>query len=435
MSLGESLDKRIAEAKEGGFQKLLFLFLRLNLNVIQHLIRDQAFRNATSLAYTSILSMVPLLTVSFAVIKAFLGSQEMADSVRQWMLGTLLTDSVSQVTEIIESLLERAQSGTVGLVGFIFLLGSSISLYLSVERSINQIWGVRPNRPLYRRLTTFYAVITLSPAMVGLGFITARWLQSGLADLPWGLSLSATMISWVMEALALAMMYKLLPHCPVKKRAALVGGILAAIALELLKWGFNLYISSIYQGSTQAKIYGSFALIPVFFLWIYLVWLVILAGVELSYLVQNHRSFLQKRATVSAQALPSGYLLSRIFFEISRRFQRQGGATQGQEIATQLQIPMNEVQPALKLLLRAQLLLPVEGERSGYLPSRPLKQIKLGQLYHACQKGYLPGDLPESPELSRLEAHLEEGLRLNKAHLELPITDLLEPLDTENSLD
>ncbi|MBU1432334.1 YihY family inner membrane protein, partial [Myxococcota bacterium] len=235
--LGGWLDRRLA-LSDNPISRRLLLFARLTVDVFHHLVLDQAPRNAAALAYTTILSMVPMLAVSFALIKAVVPSGDMAQSVRDWMLGTLLADSVAEVGGILESFLERAQSGAVGLVGFTFLLFSALSAFLSAERAVNQIWRVPATRPLHRRLVTFYAVVTLTPALIGLGFVAARWVQSGFSNLTFGLALSSTTITWTLEAMALALMYKLLPHTVVKKRAAITGGVLAAIALELLKWGF-----------------------------------------------------------------------------------------------------------------------------------------------------------------------------------------------------
>ncbi|MBU1433150.1 YihY/virulence factor BrkB family protein, partial [Myxococcota bacterium] len=240
-------------------------------------------------------------------------------------------------------------------------------------------------------------------------------------------------ITWTLEAMALALMYKLLPHTVVKKRAAITGGVLAAIALELLKWGFNLYIRSTYQGSVQSKIYGSFALIPLLFLWVYLLWIVVLAGVEVSYMIHNHRALstavLHRRADLIL-APPSSYLMSRIFFEVARRFQSRGGGIKPLELADELKIPVDEVLPAVHLLCRAEMLLLVSSIRGDenllVVPGRALDQVTLLDLERCCaEAGYRPGELPPSPPASHFEAALKAAKLSYEEALTVSIADLL----------
>ena len=141
---------------------------------------------------------------------------------------------------------------------------------------------------------TFYAIITLAPAMIGIGSISANWLLRELDATSLGVTLGS-LVSWSLVLSALTLMYKLLPNTHVSMRAAIAGALGASIALQLTRLGFNTYVSSIYSGSVSAKIYGAFALIPVFFLWIYIIWILILGGAMLSYFVQ-HRGVLMRRS-------------------------------------------------------------------------------------------------------------------------------------------
>src|SRR5690606_12593568 len=116
------------------------------------------------------------------------------------------------------------------------------------------------------RLTSYYAVITLAPALLGLGFFVTGWLQDRVGS-SLGVGFVGLVLGASLETLALTLMYKLLPHGHVRWRAAAIGGVMAGVGFELSRVLFNLYVGSIYTGSVPSRIYGSFALIPVFFLW------------------------------------------------------------------------------------------------------------------------------------------------------------------------
>lgn len=420
-----------SEAEARPRLKKLAAAAQTSLELVQQLVVDFAPRNAAALAYTTILAVVPVLAVSFALVKAFVPDQELAGTVRAWLLQTLFAENLGQVLDVIEGFLNRAQGGAVGIVGFVFLLVTALSTFLTIERTFNNIWRVPSSRPLYRRLVTFYAVITLAPALIGVGFAAARWIKGGLAHVPFGLTFSATVLPVALQVAAMTMMFKLMPHTAVQWRSALAGGTAAAVGFELSKWGFNTYIKVIYTGSVQAKIYGSFALIPVFFLWIYLSWLIVLTGVQLSYLVQNRQAL--TRALITRRGgrdlvLPTGYLVARVFFEVARHFRERGGGLPPREIAARLQIPLNEVQPAVQMLRRAQLVLSVESDDADVelVPSRPLDRIRLAELYERCESiGYQPGELPADPVALPLETHLGEVEQVKRAALERTVESFL----------
>jgi len=385
------------------------------LDIWDHLVVDRALQTSAALAFTTIVSLVPVLAVSFALFKAVVPSEEVAAKARNWLLSTFLADSVSDVVTVLEELLARAQGSAVGVVGFTVLLITSVSLFLSVEKAFNRIWRVPTTRPLHRRLTAFYAVITLTPALVGLGVVASRWMQSGLAAVPFGLALGATVLPWALEVIALSLMYKLMPHTAVRWRSALVGAVLAAIAFNLSKAGFNYYITVIYKASVSAQIYGSLALIPIFFLWVYLSWIIVLGGVELAYMVQHRhdlsRALLQRRGRrAGLPEAPTGYLVTRVFFEVARHFREQGGGVGPEQVAGTLQIPVEEVLPALNLLDRGQLTLQVDRQGSTYevVPARPLDRILVTDLYALAEgTGYRIGELPAGDAAQTLEQHLE----------------------------
>ena len=196
--------------------------------LLHQLLGERVLRTSASLAFTTILALVPLLAVSFAILRAFVPQGDVADAIRTWMLNTLLADSVSGVVTYIQQFLEETRSGALGLVGLSFLFVTSLALFLSVERAVNGIWRVGTSRPLYRRLITIYAVITLTPALIGLGSLGATWVLQSLEAMSLGLTLGGA-VSSLMVLFALILMYKLMPHTHVELRTALLGALWATL--------------------------------------------------------------------------------------------------------------------------------------------------------------------------------------------------------------
>lgn len=400
---------------------------RLLMNVWKQLVVDQALQSAAALAFTTLLALVPLLAVSFAVLRAVVPSEALGAQIREWMLNTLLADSINEIVPFIQDILGRASNGTVGLVGFSFLMVTSLSLLMSVEKAFNRVWRVSAQRPLYARLTAFYSVITLAPALVGLGFVVDNWIKSHLGTIG---STIGVVAPWLLEAMALTLMYKVLPHTRVMWRAAATGGLIAAVGFELTQWGFDIYVNSVFDGSVRARIYGGFGLIPIFCLWLYIIWIIILGGVEMSYLAQHYRAL--STAIIASRGrrkgivppAPTAYLVARVFIEIAERFSHHGGGLAPGEVAERLQIELDELQPALALLRDGDLLLKAEGaDGEQSVPARPLDQITLADLVRLVQTdGYDVGELPGGGEL---EQRMRAAKEASESALGVTVAELI----------
>lgn len=415
-----------AKAHDRRVLRKLIGFARLLLDLWRQLVVDQSLTTAASLAFTTLLSLVPVMAVTFAVFRAFTPSEEVSSKIGEWLLGTLLADSVSEVTNTLQEILERVRGDTLGLLGFLFLLITAVSLFMSVEQAFNRIWRVSASRPLLARLTSFYAVITLSPGLVALGYWANGYIKERLA---FGAGLVSAVAPWLLQVAALVVLYKLLPHARVRWRAALIGSIAAAFGFAVVQWGFDLYVGQVFSGSAAAALYGSLALIPVFFLWVYLVWIIVLAGAEVAYVAQNHRDLsaaVLARRGRTGLAAPTGYLIARVFFEIAGHFRARGGGLGARQIADRLQIEQDEVQPALKLLKDGGLVLMAESEDGEVgVPALPLDQIALSRLVALGEgDGYAPGQLKGGGAAQRLEAALLAARQAEDAALSIHVEQL-----------
>ncbi len=402
------------------------------LDIVQQLQLDASLRTAAALSFTTILALVPVFAVSFAIVQSFAPPEQISEEVRNMLVGSGLAESDAALLKVVDDFLSRVHGRAIGFVGFLFLLVTSTSLIMSVEQAFNRIWRVPRSRAFHRRLLTFYAVITLTPALAAGGVLAGRWARETIDNWPTLLAIGGTLVPWALATIVLTLIYKLLPHTSVRWRGALIGGVCAAIAFELGKWAFEGYVSAIWAGSVKSRIYGSMALLPVFFLLVYVSWIIILGGTELSYMVQHHgvlTAEVRQRRGRDVGVLPpppTSYLVTRVFADIALRFRTGGGGSSVEDIAAALQIRVDEALPAVALLHDGKLLLRV-GEEGEVVPARPLVQVLLSDLARVCETGgYVPGELPGGAQTSGLERQLEQAELRFQAVLNISIAELLD---------
>lgn len=252
------------------------------LTLLKHIGTELAQRNltqtASSLTFTSILAMVPLLTVVLSIFTAFPIFQDFQISLEEFLTSKLMPDAVSDnVMTHLNQFASKAASLTA--IGSIFLFVTSVMLISTIDKAFNDIWLVKEQRPLGHRILVYWAIVTLGPLVIGASLwasgMLARASLGYIHDLPLIASLVLTIVPIILTAIAFTALFVYVPNCRVRWRDALLGGLLTSIVLELLRTGFAFYITKF---PTYTLIYGAFATVPIFLFWVYLSWLVVLSG-------------------------------------------------------------------------------------------------------------------------------------------------------------
>jgi membrane protein len=243
---------------------------------------ERVVQVAGSLTFTTVLSVVPLLAVSFALVTRFPVFRTLHEALQQHLLRNLLPDDISRT--VLKHLGQfAANAGGLTLVGFLFVLGAALMLLLTVENALNRIWQVRKPRPILKRLLMYLLMLAFGPLVLGASLWATSHLVSASLGLIGQLPPSAAFVlnlgPVLLGTLALAGLFYFVPNARVRRRDALVGGLLASIAFELGKRGFTIYLLKV---PTYKAIYGGFAAVPVFLLWVYFSWLVTLCGALLA---------------------------------------------------------------------------------------------------------------------------------------------------------
>lgn len=361
-------------------------------------------KTASALTLGTLVALVPTFAVFFSIVQVLVPEDAIALRLREWLLNTFLAENVQDLSIYLEQFFAQTTRGALGLVGLSILLPTILSLVLSVEKAFNQLWRARKKRSLLRRIMTFYAVLSLSPACVVFAMLVGQRINIEPGAHIWGVGVD-NVLSFMLIVLALFSMYKLLPHRSVETRPALVSAVCVAVIFVILRLAFGLYVAIFASSSLVGKIYGTLAILPVLCLWIYLIWVLILAGVAACVYFQYPRllddrhtnlNHLRSQFTLNPAARWTIVMLSYI----AHHFKEVGGPMLIEEIASDLKLTVFDVEEVVEPGVEVGWLVYVEQPNGdAVLPARPLDELTFAELYDLKHKLTLPitsADVPES---------------------------------------
>jgi len=237
--------------------------------------------SASNLAFTTLIAIVPLLAIGFAIVSVFPVFGEVTEQVRAFATRTLLPEAADRVVAVYLSEF-AANAAQVSVIGLAVLLVTALVLVLTIEGAFDDIWRSGSVRRRVPRLAVYSMLVSVGPLLIGAGL----WLTSLLVSwsIGWFVYLDEfvltllSLVPFVLTIVAFGLLYYALPNQPVRAADAAIGGLVAGVLFELTKGAFGLYVTHI--GTYQA-IYGAFATVPIFLMWVYLSWLVVLMGAVL----------------------------------------------------------------------------------------------------------------------------------------------------------
>ena len=239
---------------------------------------DHLGLTASSLTFTTLISLVPLVTVMLAVFSAFPMFASFQTALQTYFLQSLVPDSIAK--PVLAALTQFAsKSNRLGTVGLVFLVITALAMMLTIDRTLNGIWRVRTPRPIAQRVLVYWSAATLGPLLLGVSLSLTSYVISAskgiVGALPGGVSLLLNAVEFVLLAAAMAGLFHYVPNTHVRWRHAIAGGIFVAAGFEIAKKLLAWYLG---QVPTFAVVYGAFATLPIFLVWIYLGWVIVLLG-------------------------------------------------------------------------------------------------------------------------------------------------------------
>ncbi|MFT5680719.1 MAG: membrane protein [Myxococcota bacterium] len=396
----------INDRLEKRWTRPLLIVILFSVAVWRQAVRDKLPIRAAMLSYWTTVAIVPMLLLAFAMTGAVgLASNQ----VRDLMYEVLLSSSVEDVGSSIDTFLSSTSLGTLGVVGVFSIMLIGAQLYFQAEKAYNDIFYCRPRQSLITRFFGFYAALTLAPMIIAGGFV----VTGKLTEVPEA-SFIADIINYILPSLMTAIAFvgaiRFLPSVKVSWRAALWGGLTSALLFEAAKRGFGSYTEILGTKDSMAMIYGSLGLLPVFLLWLNVLWTIVLVGVEVAY-VREHWVLLveQQRQWVldphAEKRHPDVFFALAVMHVVCSRYLDGEGPSSSDHIIDTLSADARHVQMTLDHLVDARLLLETEDTR--YVPARPLDRTPTRMVVGAWRTVTAPSIDPAHPSADLLSRSIE----------------------------
>ncbi len=367
-----------------GVRTLFYRTLRLLFVLVRELASGQLNLRAMSLVYTTLLSLVPLLAVSFSVLKAFGVRNEF---VQEQLLALVspLGDMGDELVTTILGFVENMKVGILGAMGLALLLYTVVSLIQKIEMTFNYVWRTKASRTMSRRFSDYLSVIMVGPVLVFAAIgMTASLMNSEVvralvAIEPFGtlVVLLTKLMPFVFIILAFTFVYMFVPNIKVKVKAALVGALVGGVLWQTTGMVFAAFATS---STKYAAIYSGFAILILFMIWLYLSWLILLVGAQVAYYYQH-----PEHVRLSNQRLPMSALFRErlgilVMYWIARHFENGERPWSLEALSQQLHVPGDNLDEVICVLQQRGLLLESASETPEYLLAHDPETLTIAQL-------------------------------------------------------
>ncbi|TVR99889.1 MAG: YihY family inner membrane protein [Rhodospirillales bacterium] len=427
-----------------GWQRAALGLARLLWVVFRDIQEGELTLRAMSLVYTSLLSLVPLLAISFSVLKGF-GVHGQMEPLILGALEPLGEEAAADVTERLIDFVDRMQVGVLGAVGLAFLFYTVVALMQKIEGSFNYIWHIRGERPLTRRFSDYLSVLLIGPVLVFLAIavatmVTATPAYQAVVETPgigavvaWATSLAP----YVLVILAFTFLYIFMPNTRVRFGSALVGGLVAGGLWAAAGTAFASFVAT----STQyAAVYSAFAAMVLFLIWLFVTWLVVLVGGSIAFYHQNPDFVTKDRPSLLLSNSIKERLALSVAHLVGQSYYLGNAPWTLERLAVRLHVPRDALSTVVDALAKAGLITQVaEAWPPAYLPAKPPDMTPLKAVLDAVRStdqnaGADYGWMPRDPAIEGLQEAIDRAIE--RALDKQTVKDLaLSPLATATAED
>jgi membrane protein len=402
------------------FKAFMIQVIRLIYTVIREFNERELSLRAMSLVYTSLLSLIPLIALAFSILKAF----GVVDTQLEPILHKFLVPLGPQGAEVSQKILEFVKNtkvGVLGIVGLLLLIYTVISVINKLESSLNHIWRIKKGRSISRIFSDYLSIILMGPVLVFALFgLTSDLLGntilqkiSSLGPIGAFITLSAgKVLSLIIIMAIFTFVYIAIPNVRVHVRSAVLGGFIAGITWQVVGWAFATFVAT---SASYAAIYSGFAVLILFMIWVYLSWLILLIGCEVSYCHQNlkilsikEQAFKLTHRLEEKLALLIMYLIGYNFYHNKQRWTLNS-------LVDHLELPQQHIQECLIHLEDQKLISETGDKEPAYLPAKSIDMIKLSEIIGSVRdgnKGKAPfaKDDHAVPEIDEVSGRIDDAI-------------------------
>ncbi|MGZ3524798.1 MAG: YhjD/YihY/BrkB family envelope integrity protein, partial [Thermodesulfobacteriota bacterium] len=401
-------------------QALLIRYLRIILLALRGFARDNCQKTASVLTYYSLLNLVPVVAVAFAMAKGF-GLEKLIEKQILQMAekANWQADITTQIISFSHNLLNQAKGGLIAGVGIVLLLWTVISIMGKIEESLNEIWEIKKPRTMIRRFSDYMAMMVLGPVLLIISSSATVLVASQVKVIANKIALLGifskviflllNLLPYASIWVLLTMLYLIMPNSKIPIRSAILGGVVAGTITQIVQW---IYIRFQIGVASYGAIYGSFAALPLFLGMLQMSWMIVLFGAEIAHASEHYETFGftpdYSRISVSSKRI----LMLRIFHLVTKKFSLGEKPLSASQIAHAVEIPVRLVRQLLNELSDVGLVVETasgtKGE-VGFQPGRTIENITVKFALDEYEK-YGDTKIPDydSEEVMKLNNYLKD---------------------------
>jgi membrane protein len=400
-------------------KRFLIRILRTFVLALQEFGKDGCKKTASALTYYSLLNIVPVVAVAFAIAKGF-GLQKLVEKQILQMAekANWAADVTNQIITFSHSLLENVKGGLIAGVGVILLFWTVISILGKIEESFNTIWEVKKSRTLLRKFSDYLAMMVLAPILLvissSITVVVASQVKmivqkiAFLGAFSYAILFLLNLLPYLSVWVLLIVLYVMMPNARIPLRSGILGGIVAGTLFQIVQW---IYIKFQIGVASYGAIYGSFAALPLLLAWLQLSWMIVLFGAEIAFANEHYETF-GFQPDYSALSISSKKLLVlKIYHLLIKKFAQGEKPLSARQIAEILEIPFRLVQHLLLELTGAGLVVETSKEVNKevtFQPGRAIENLTLKYALDAFEQyGNAPIPTAQSGEAEKISVHLK----------------------------
>ncbi len=357
------------------WKKFLIRFLQFVIQLFEQFSKDQCATRASGLAYASLLAFVPLVAVTFSLFTSFSAFSEMKEGIQSQLFNFFIPAKGGEILNYINQF--AANTKTLGVVGTVFLMITAIMLFQNIEKSINGVWRIEKQRKFITKFVIFTSVLIWGTVFIGASFYITGKVKSLMAvEHLLEIGIVSRIFFWLfpmaLSVLAFILVMLLVPNTKVRWQSAAVGGATGGILWEMAKGAFAHYAA---KSVNYSVIYGSLALVPIFLVWLYLTWIIVMLATEATYVYQHFES-LNRMKTHGIMRGRQRLLMSlQIYLLIAARFFKGEKPVDTEEIIRRFALATHQAKELLDDFMAKGLISLVDEPKSGFMPSQTLDEM------------------------------------------------------------
>jgi membrane protein len=360
--------------------------------------KNRASQQAAALSYHTIFGIVPLAIVILLIFQSLSASEDIGERVKNLIYEQLHLSKVKYsfgdteekmlteyIDEMVDSFFAGLNKGSLTIISGIIVIWAALALLSTIERAFNNIWRVARGRSFLHRMINYWALLTLGPLLLGASiYVTTRYSALGQIQKTVLSHIAPAFLSYLIATVAFFLLYFVLPNTRVEAKAAIWGAAMAALVWSAAKYGFGEYVTRFIPYS---KVYGVMGLVPLGVLWIFISWLIVLFGLQLTFTTQHLKSLdAAEIATAKRREeyfIANDFTVINIVREIASAFERNKAPVSSEIICSKLNMPAEFGEKILNHLVERGIVAKTSEPRVGFVPMKDPANIRLSDIAEA----------------------------------------------------